>query len=397
MPEYIFPPDPGEDPDRLQQAAFDFLQARWPNWEPAEGNLEAWLVAACARMVAEAATVAADVPAAIFKYFGASIAGVPPIEERAAEVSSTWTVRTNPAGRTIAAGTLVGIPDNSGEVQPFEVVNSVTVATGSLTTAAGAVLLRSLDRGAYLSGLGGNGVVVQPIDSQTWYNTVTLTSVTTGGRDAERDDAYLDRLSARLTLMAPRPILPRDFALLAIDIASQNGVNARAVALDGYNPANNTSNNERMVAVAMIDAVTGGDLSQGVKDAVDAGLQAQREASFIVNIMNPTRTTVDVTFQARVLPGRVVTEVRDSAIAAVRDYLQPFNWGKPAGSAAKEWNNQTVVRYLELATVLNNVEGLDYVTSLTIGLNGGAQTAADQNLTGAAPVTTPGAITGAVS
>jgi hypothetical protein len=51
MADYIY--DPVEtDPDVLQQEAFDYLTSRWPDWVPAESNLEAWMVAACARMVA---------------------------------------------------------------------------------------------------------------------------------------------------------------------------------------------------------------------------------------------------------------------------------------------------------------------------------------------------------
>jgi uncharacterized phage protein gp47/JayE len=62
--------------------------------------------------------------------------------------------------------------------------------------------------------------------------TVTLDAPTAGGVDAESDADYLDRLHELLTLLAPRPILPNDFAVLARTVA---GV-GRATAIDLYNP-----------------------------------------------------------------------------------------------------------------------------------------------------------------
>ena len=63
---------------------------------------------------------------------------------------------------------------------------------------------------------------------------VDLITVTTaqGGQDPEDDDAYLDRVTILLQLLAPRPILPDDHALLAIQIP---GV-GRASAIDLYIP-----------------------------------------------------------------------------------------------------------------------------------------------------------------
>src|SRR4051812_5388929 len=133
MPNYIY--DPIEtDPDALQQAAFDYIQTRWPNWVPDDGNLEAWLIAACARMVAEARDVAADVPISIFRYFGVSIMGIPYIDATPSTVGSTWVLSSNPAGRTIVSGTLVSIDDADGNPVPYEVVSDRALSTGTLTT-----------------------------------------------------------------------------------------------------------------------------------------------------------------------------------------------------------------------------------------------------------------------
>src|SRR6187397_950462 len=99
MAEFIFDPIQ-TDEYQLQDDAFEYIKTRWPEWEPDEGNLEAWIIAACARMVAEARDVGSDVPLAIFRYYGERVIGVPPSEATRSSVSSTWTLSTNPAGRT---------------------------------------------------------------------------------------------------------------------------------------------------------------------------------------------------------------------------------------------------------------------------------------------------------
>lgn len=386
--------DPLEtDRDRLQQAAFDYIQTRWPDWEPSESNLEAWLIAACTRIVAEARDVAADVPRAIFRYLGATVFGVPPIDPHTAITRSTWTLESNPAGRTIQDGHFVTIFDDEGEPVQFQVDGSVDIPAGTLVTAPGEILLRSIDEGPLLNGLGGAGVVAVDTESAAWVTQIVLTSVTEGGSDGEDDDEYLSRLSRRLTLMAPRPILARDFALLAADIAAQNGVNARALAIDNYKADTDETGVERCVTVVMVDVDTGNDVLPDIRTIVDNELQAMREANFLVYVINPTRTPVDVSAQFTVLPDFDGPSVETSVADALDNYFQSVSWGSPINVEGYDWVNQDTVRRLEVATVINNVAGVDYLipTALTIGINGGAQTTAEEfALPGAAPLTTPG-------
>lgn len=396
MPEYIYDPVV-TDEDALEAEALEYIQSRWPDFEPPEGSLVAWLIAACTRIIAEARDVAADVPAAIFKYWGTRVIGLPPVEATASVVDSTWTFVDNPAGRTIEQGTWVVIEGANGEPLTFEVTADVVVAAPNLATPAGAVSLRSIDTGVSTAGLGGPGTVVEPQDSIVWVDTITLTGETIGGTDEEEDEAYLDRLSARLTLLSPRPILPIDFVLLARDIAQQNGVEIRAVALDTYNPNTATYNNEATITLAVILKDTGANVAGAIKTAIDDGLQEMRQVNFNVFVIDPTRSTVDITFAGKAHPNYEPADVEARAEAAVTDFVTSTNWGKIFGAEQESWENATSVRLQAIATVLNNVEGFAYYTSITIGLNGGAQAAADTALPGAAPVTDPGVIAGTVT
>lgn len=393
---YIF--DPVEsDPDVLTQEAFDYLRDNWPDWLPSESNLETWFIGAASRIVSEATTTASEVPESIFRYYGNTVLGIPPVDPTPARVDSTWTLVDNPAGRTIAAGTLVAIPNADGDNLVFEVVNDVDIAIGVLTTDDGEVELVSQDVGEITSGIGGEGVVVDDLDALTWVDTITLSSITTGGQDGETDAAYLDRLSDWLVLLAPRPILPDDFAAFARFIALLNGVSIRSVALDGFNPADNTEDNERMVAVGVIDDETGQNVSGDLKTIIDTVLQAQREVNFVVNVLDPTRTPVDVTFTIVPLPGYDPDETAIAAAQAVTGYLHPANFGQPSVEG-RRWVNTLEIRRQEISTVINNTAGVDYWETLTIGLDGAAQDTDEAfTLPGPIPVAEPGVIDGSAA
>lgn len=387
MPEYISVPIE-TDPESLAQDAFDYITNKIPNWLPSEGNLETIILGAISQMAAENRDLASDVPTTIFRWFGATLLGVPPIDAQPAQVLVTFQA-INTDGYTVPAGTIIGLRDSNDELVPFELANDVIILPGLLISTVNDGQLIAVEPGAAASGLPGPA---EMIDALSFIAAVTVTGgASSGGVDAEEDDAYMARLVAELQLLSPRPILARDFAVMARRVG---GV-FRATAIDGYNPATQTYNNEKYVAVAVVDA-NGNALSAPVKASVDALLQAEREINFVVNVIDPTITNIDVTFAAISLPDFDPAAVELAAEQAVRDYLNPATWGtNPIDDT--EWLNTTVVRYLELAEVINRVEGINYITTLTLAVAGGGQAAANVTLTGAAPLANDGAIVGTVT
>lgn len=394
MTDFTYIYDPIEtDPDQLQQDAMNFIESQWPNWDPEDSHLESWLIAALARMVAEARDVASDVPLSIFRFYGEQILGLAALDDTPAVVDVNVTLTTNPTGRTITAGTMFGITDADGDTQMFEVISDRTLAAGVLTTAPTPITIRALEYGAGLNQLGGTGILGINVESIDWVNTITLTGPTSGGTDGESPEDYANRLSARLALLTPRPILARDFSMLARDIALTSGVRTRVLAIDGYNPADGTLNNERMVFLAAVDLVTGLAVPVGIKTTIDTELQAQREVNFVVNVGDPTYTTIDVTAVIQPEEGIDSEFARSNAETDLRESLQPYNWGTPKQSGdVASWIQQTAVRHQDLSTTINDAIGVDRWTSLVFGLNGGAQDASDKSLTGAAPLPLPGTI-----
>jgi uncharacterized phage protein gp47/JayE len=292
------------------------------------------------------------------------------------------------SGYTIPDGTLLAVRISGDTLVAFQTVGDVIVPVGNTVTGTGEVPIIAVEPGAAGSGLTGS---MELIDSIGFVQEIDLEPPgTTGGIDAETDDAYLNRLTLQLSLLAPRPIIPSDFSAMALDVA---GV-GRALALDGYNPATSTYNNERMIAVAMVD-VNGHAVSTAVKNQVDTLLQSNREVNFVVNVIDPTFNTIDVTYAVKVSPGYTDTaDIVARVNAAIQTYLSAETWGLPEGGDTITWNNETVVRYLNLSEAILSVLGVRYIETLTIGIGGGAQTAADKTMTGAAPMPVPGVLAG---
>lgn len=386
MPEYV---DFGieTDPNALALMAYERLQDLVPGWLPSAANFESLLIEANALMAAELRDLAGSIPMAIFKTFGENLLNLPPQEASSASGTTTWTV-IDDAGYTIPAGTLVGLRAAGDELVVFEVLTDTVIPPGSTATAAGEVTIVAVDPGLAGSGLSG---AVELVDTLDFVTGITVVGVTSGGEDAESEDQYLNRLREELQLLTPRPILPQDFAVLVKRIP---GID-RATALDGYNPGDQTSNNERMVTVAVADT-NGEAVSAPIKAQADTYLQGMREVNFIVHVVDPSYNTIDVTFSATCYPDFDPDEVAAAVVDALTAWLSPANWGIPPYGDPELWINEDTVRYLEVAEVINGVDGVRYITSLTIGLDGDPQVSADVPLSGPAPLTRAGDIAGSV-
>lgn len=436
------------DPDVLVDEALDTLAANVPGTTPKESHLTTWLIEVCARMNAETRNVGRIVPDDIFRYFGESLVNVLPVQAASATALTTWTMQDN-AGYTIDEGTVVAYRVAGDRLVPFETTEERIVAPGSLTALE--VPIRALETGTAANGLGPAGLEL--VDSLSYVTGIAASAATSGGVDLEDDAAYLGRLRDEMTLLTPRFVLASDAAVLARRIAGVHraigidnyepseiiatagrtnasptitgpaasfvaedvgrtatgaGIPGGATVIAFVSPtqitlsANATStaasfpltlgsrtDREKMVTVAVVSE-QGTALSAPVKAEVDAYLQAMREVNFIVHVVDPTFTVIDVDFTVVALPGFALADLDTRATAAVEAYLSPATWAG-GGEEPPTWQvNKNVVRYLEVAEVLNRVEGVDYVSVLTI--NGGGVNVA---LAGVAPLPTVGAVTGA--
>lgn len=219
------------DPNVLAQQGFDMMAAAFPGWEPVEGAPETMLIEIGARFAADAGYLLTTWAETLFRFFGESLHNIAQSEATAATALSTWTAKDN-TGYTIEAGTEVQLQNAAGEWVALAVVDEVIIPAASTATTAGEVELQAVESGESGNGLSG---AAESIEALSWLDSIALVGSSSGGAEAEDDEVYLGRLRRRLQLMAPRPIKPDDFAVLALDVT---GI-YRATAIDNYNPEHN--------------------------------------------------------------------------------------------------------------------------------------------------------------
>lgn len=374
------------DPAEAEEAGYEVVRRQFPQWEPSEGDPMTAVIRANAVMYSDAAELATRMGEEAFRYFGRGVAGLPPVDERAASGQVLVTARDAAGPYVVPEGLEIVGRGPLGEPIAFSVLTAGIVPNGSTTAT---VTVEAMEEGAQGNSVSGDADFSEFVDYLT---AVEFVAPTSGGEDREADEAYLDRLGDEFELFTPRPILPNHFAVLARRFGA-----FRATALDGLDPSDGSTGNPAMVAVAMIDEA-GNPLGTTERNAIAAQLDAMREVGFAVPAFDPEYTDIDVTYTATAYPGWDPAVVEVAADAAVASYLSPARWGiREDTGEDREWLNDPLVRHLEVAERLQRVEGLRFVDSLTIGVSGGTMGTANVTMTGFAPLPRVGAITGSVS
>lgn len=463
MAEYVNVPEE-TDPDVLAQDAFEYLESKMPGWTPSDGQLDVWLISAIARMIALLKDTASDVRTNIFRWFGATVFLLPPIEATHASATTTWTL-TDTAGHVIPAGTAIGIPNSEGRLIPFETTEEVVVPIGQNKTAVGGVAVQAIEPGSEGNGLGTGGTVCTLEDQYPWVaeGGILLVATTSGGVEEETDEAYLNRLVSDIRLMALAPITFENYAVLAKNINSVY----RAVTINLYNPAVAThagkvtassavveelteafingnvtvgtevtgeglpvgckvlsmepaagkvtlSHNaesshtgatytftgklgqEKCVTTAVVD-VNGNALSGAVKAEVLKYLEERREVNYLLFVIDPTYTEIDVEFEVKHWPTWEAESVKARCIAAIEEFLNPATWGLPPFGDKTVWYSRETAKVNDIIAALGAVQGVKDVNFVKIRRHGvGAYEAVDLTLTGVAALAKHGTITGTV-
>lgn len=155
-------------------------------------------------------------------------------------------------------------------------------------------------------------------------------------------------------------------------------------------PGDDTTANA--VSVSAID-VDGNQLSDAKITELMDYLQSMRAQNFIVDFVQPGYSDVDVQATVRKRTQYDANDVQTRVIQGLQQFLAPSSWGTTEWPPDKRgWGQATVLRWQELVTVVNNIEGVDYVDPLNFAVNGGTMDATDKDLSGTFPLTRPGAM-----
>lgn len=294
MADYILEPL-DTDNEIIFQDFVEFVQQYFPEWEASEGQLDVIIARYFSMQAAFVADMASRVERAIYRYFGASLAGVPPLPGSAATALVHFDIydpSIPPVDRTLPGGTLVGLTDRDGDIQMFATLDEAVVPAGDATIE---LQTQAIELGAISNNISGTVVLIEQID---WISNANVVGVSSGGSDPEEDDVYMERLTQNLGLMAPRPILAQDFAVMALNVP---GV-WRASVLDNFRPGN-------MEVQRLTSNYTGGTWTLNFLGKVTPAIPAAATAINVRDAMS-TLTNFDITdadFSGGPLPATPIT------------------------------------------------------------------------------------------
>lgn len=351
------------------EGALAALQLNLPGWVPAEGNTEVLLMESFALEIAEAIVAVNRLPGAVVQAI-LLLAGVDR-DEGAAPIASATFVLGDTIGHTIPGGTRLYLPMDDGSTITFLVEPPGLVIDPGDDTGTVSIIGDTFTDAA--NGLPSGRAMVMA-DPVPFIESVQLASAVADGRDPESDNDWRDRGVARLSRLSDALVLPRHFTAAALERPEV----ARAVGIDLWDPLSGNDPGEdpgHMTVAVLGDG--GAPLSPESKDAIEQDLEARAVAVLDVHVTDVTITNVNFATEVHLFDGydeAITTQAVEDAIIA---YVDPLTWS---------WGG--IIRHNELVSLIDRVDGVDYVVSVTIA---GSPTD-DYVITGAATLPKAGTV-----
>lgn len=395
--------------EALVELAIERLRETYPNWNPNPASPEYRMFVAFAEIVAELMILAFDVPEAIIRFVGAVVYQEPIVAATFAE-GLVNVVAKDTVGHVIPAGTQISITPSGGNPLGFEFFKEEVIPPGSselLGSGAGGSatlgVVRALEPGPESNVTGTSETLFD--ETEEWVQSIDVVENPEGGSAEETIEAYTRRIIELARLIAPRPILPIDFANFVRLLTTKETV-ARTVAIDLLELKHvieeeeertkvnaegegeeNASNVERCVTVIAMNT-SGKALSTAARKEAEDKVKDAREATFKFYLAGPSPNVITVTVKGTFLTGYTKAGVTTSIKEALNNLLNPATWGTPNTGDTTGWINEKVLRFQKVVGALEGVNGFGHYTDLKV--NGGT---ADITMTGLAPVPTAGALT----
>jgi hypothetical protein len=388
-------PDVETDTRAIAERIYDGLASRFPGWVAHDGNLEVGLTDEWSAVAAELRQEAVTVPEAIYQTYGEEVLGIPATPPAPAVGTSTWTA-LDKQGYTITAGIQLTLARTGDDLVAFEVLSSVEIPQGQ--DSVDGVEIVAIADGAQGNGLNGPAELIDPL---SWVQEVTVSQPTAGGLNGQTLEDYLTQLIMLMRVIALRPILPLDFAILALRVY---GV-GRAVAMDLYDPTDGTWGHERTITL-ILTGDDGKPVLEEVRRQVAAYLDVLREVNFVIYVRDAVYEEVDVTYQVVAFAEQDPAMVKELCDEALADYLSPSNFrlGTTSPSivggeqidppAPGQSPGRQTLRVNDLVSLLDRQRGVDFVPIGGVQINGQAD---DYTLPQPYSLPEPGQISGSVT
>lgn len=338
-----------------------------PGWIPREGNTEVVILEALALEMAEGIVAVNRIPGAVVAAI-LLLAGVDRDFGAAPIATATFTL-ADTVGHTIPGGTRLYLLLDDGSTVTFLVEPPGLVIDPGNNTGTVSIIGDTFTDAA--NGIGSPTALVLA-DPVPFVEHVQLASTVADGRSMETDNEWRDRGVARLSRLSDALVIPRHFEAAALERAEVT----RAVAVDLWDGTGAAGGDAGHITVAVLGE-DGTPLSTGAKNEILADLEARAVAILIVHVIDITVVTVPFTAQVHLLDGYDDAVTQDAVEDAIRSYVDPMAW---------QWGG--VIRINEIISLIDRVDGVDYVGAVTI--NG---LAVDYAISGAATLPKAGTVT----
>lgn len=363
MAEYVSP-EISQDPAAIREQMIDDLADDGIQVRPATATY--LLLSVFAFLWARLAEQSSQVFSTVFRYFLQKIARIPYQDAVSAVTTVTFESVDDEGPYEIPIGTEINLRGADGTPVSFRTTALATILNGETTVTP--VVIVAATPGAAANGLSTHVGVTQTF---TWLASVTILEPTAGGVDGQTDDEYLNDGADLLTLPVRTLARPINFETYARRFPAIS----RALAVN-----NDPSPGHIKVYVEF----EGGTVTAPTQEALLDDLQELSLINLIPDVADANYTAVAIEFEAVAERDYDTADVNDRAEQALLAAINPAIWGTPSLGDTIAWRDQTVMRWQDLSTILNNVQGLDHHTLLTI--NGGT---ADVTLAGPAALPDP--------
>lgn len=350
-------------------AAIAALQLNLPGWIPREGNTEVLILESLALEVAEGIVAVNRLPGAVIQAL-LLLAGVEKDFGLAPIASAAFTL-ADANGYTIPAGTRLYLSLEDGTSVTFLVQSpGLTVDPGDTT---GVVPIIGAEFTGRANGIAAGTRMVMA-DPVPFIETVELATAVADGADPETDEEWRDRGVARLSRLSDALVVPRHFEAAALELPEVT----RAVGIDLWNPlsGNDPGEDPGHMTVAVLGE-NGAPLSTEAKDDIEQSMEARAVAVLDVHVTDILIDTVPLSAEITVRAGYDSAVVIDAVEEALATYVDPLTWA---------WG--AVIRRNEIISLVDRVDGVDYVVDVAIDGAPG-----DYTITGAATLPKAGAVT----
>jgi uncharacterized phage protein gp47/JayE len=336
-----------KDPTDIYEAALEVLQSRIPDWTPTATNIEVMLLEALAIEIGETVFNINRLPVNMLRtllaLYGVTQApGSPPSVD--IQFNSF-----DEDGYVIPAGTEVAITTSTGDAISFftDTEANILQDTDNVVVSATADVNTNIANGIAI------GTNVEIIEDILGVETAETASIVAGGTLPESLEEWTTRGTQRLRRLVDTLVVPIHFTQAALE---QTNV-FRANTVDNYDPTASPPGDpgDHPGNVTVVVYGDGGPLTTGEKEDLDTFLSDRANANLIIHVIDPTIVDVDVTVDIAIKPGFDAVEVENAVLARLDNYLNPTTWA---------WSG--VVRRNELISVIDQVDGVDYVDDLAL-------------------------------